>query len=196
MAVSPLFFKDKTEFRQWLEKNHDKEKELSVGFYKAGSGQQNMTWSESVDQALCFGWIDGVRHSIDDISYKIRFTPRKAASIWSKVNLEKMKELIDKNLVQEAGLKIYRERKMDNTNVYSFENEKNDFDEELKNRFLSFDDAWKFFNALAPSYQKNSIHWIQSAKQETTRLKRLQIIIDACSNHINIWKNPDLSRKK
>lgn len=116
-------------------KNHDKEKELSVGFYKAGSGQQNMTWSESVDQALCFGWIDGVRHSIDDISYKIRFTPRKAASIWSKVNLEKMKELIDKNLVQEAGLKIYRERKWI-IPMYILLKMKNDFDEELKTGFF------------------------------------------------------------
>jgi uncharacterized protein YdeI (YjbR/CyaY-like superfamily) len=196
MSSPSVFFKDKSEFRKWFEKNHDKETELSVGFYKVGSGKQNMTWSDAVDEALCFGWIDGVRHSIDENSYRIRFTPRKPTSNWSEVNLKKMKYLMENNLVHSSGLKIFEFRNKEKTKNYSFENKTGEFEEGLKNIFISHVEAWNFYNSLAHSYQKTTVHWVQSAKQEATRIKRLHTIIDACNNHVNIWKNTDFTRKK
>lgn len=108
--MTPIFFPTQNEFRVWLEKNYNKETELIVGFYKVNSDKPSMTWSESVDQALCFGWIDGVKHSIDKESYKIRFTPRKKTSIWSAVNIKKVQMLIEQGLMQDAGLESYKNR--------------------------------------------------------------------------------------
>src|SRR5688572_18398385 len=122
--MKPTFFSTSTGFRKWLMKNHKEKNELLVGFYKVRSEKPSMTWSESVDQALCFGWIDGVRNSIDSESYTIRFTPRKPGSIWSNVNLKKMKELIASGLMQPAGLAVFQKRQKERSGLYSHERDK------------------------------------------------------------------------
>lgn len=172
--MKPTFFPTPQEFRQWLEKNHQTEKELLAGFSKVGSGKPSMTWPESVDQALCFGWIDGVRRSIDAESYSIRFTPRKPTSIWSAVNIKKMEELIKAGLMTEAGQQAFELRKEEKSAIYSHENETAILSPEFEKQFKSNKKAWEFFNSQAPSYKKVMLHWIMSAKQEKTRISRLE----------------------
>lgn len=175
--MEPVFFNNQMEFRQWLEQNHHKETELLVGFYKVGSGKKNMTWSESVDQALCFGWIDGVRRSLGDESYCIRFTPRKPDSNWSAVNIEKVETLTQQGLMRPSGIEIYKKRKLDKSAVYSYENEQTELPAHLEKLFWKNKKAWKFFNEQAPSYQKTIFRWINSAKQGTTKVRRLEKVI-------------------
>ena len=186
--MTPLFFATQDEFRQWLEANHDKESALIVGFYKVNSGKPSMTWSESVDQALCFGWIDGVKHSLDQDSYQIRFTPRKKNSIWSAVNIKKVEGLIEKGLMQEAGLVSFNHRTEDKSKIYSFENEEVKFSPELEAIFKSNKAAWDYFQSLAPTYRKPSSNWVMSAKEESTRLKRLHELIADSEKGTNKWK--------
>ena len=172
--MTPIFFLNKSEFRKWLEKNYQKEKELLVGFYKVTSGKPSMTWSESVDQALCFGWIDGVRKSIDKDSYTIRFTPRKTSSIWSAINIQKMEDLTKAGLMTDAGLKAFSFRTENKSKIYSHEKEPVPLLESYEEEFKSNKIAWEFFEKQAPSYKKVMIHWIMSAKQEKTQLSRLE----------------------
>jgi uncharacterized protein YdeI (YjbR/CyaY-like superfamily) len=186
--MKPVFFANQQEFRKWLEKNHQTATELSVGFYKVKSVKSSMTWSESVDQALCFGWIDGIRHSIDEESYKIRFTPRKKDSIWSAVNIKKVKKLIDQNLMQPAGLAIYKQRTDKNTKGYSSATMVRKLPLAYEKKFKANKKAWKYFKSLAPSYKKSSINWIMSAKQETTQEKRLNELISESEQETNRWK--------
>lgn len=186
--MTPLFFATQDEFRQWLEANHDKESALIVGFYKVNSGKPSMTWSESVDQALCFGWIDGVKHSIDQDSYQIRFTPRKKNSIWSAVNIKKVEGLIEKGLMRNAGLVSFNHRTEDKSKIYSFENEEVKFSPELEAIFKSNKAAWDYFQSLAPTYRKPSSNWVMSAKEESTRLKRLHELIADSEKGTNKWK--------
>ncbi|MDZ4710490.1 MAG: YdeI/OmpD-associated family protein [Saprospiraceae bacterium] len=131
-----------------------------------------MTWSESVDQALCFGWIDGVRRSIDNKSYCIRFTPRKPTSIWSAINIKKIEDLTQKGLIHPVGLAIFQKRKEHKSGIYSHENETRTLSPEFEKKFKANKKAWDFFNAQAPSYQKVMFHWIMTAKQESTRMTR------------------------
>jgi uncharacterized protein YdeI (YjbR/CyaY-like superfamily) len=175
--MTPAFFKNKDEFREWLEKNHDKEPELIVGFYKVDSGKHNMTWSQSVDQALCFGWIDGIRRSIDKESYCIRFTPRRPGSIWSAVNLKKIEELTKKGLMHTSGTAVHTSRKPLKSNLYSFENKPTELPEDFEKKFRANKKAWDYFSGQAPSYKKTAMFWIMAAKQEATRLRRLRKII-------------------
>lgn len=177
--MAPVFFPSSSDFRKWLEKNHDKEFELLVGFYKVDSGKQSMTWSESVDEALCFGWIDGVRKSMNSESYTIRFTPRKIKSIWSDVNIKKVEDLTKKGLMHSSGLAIFEKRKESNSKIYSYENEPVKLEEGFEKKLKANVKAWTFFNSQAPSYQKTAVHWIMSAKQEVTRLSRLEKLIAA-----------------
>lgn len=177
--MNPIFFSTPSAFRNWLSKNHKKAKELLVGFYKVGTGKPSMTWSESVDEALCFGWIDGVRKSIDGESYTIRFSPRKVTSIWSTVNLKKMKVLIKKGLMQEAGLNIYHKRNKQRTKLYTHEKDPVVLDDAYERKFKASKKAWKFFQSIAPSYQRVAINWVMSAKQEETRKNRLQKLIES-----------------
>src|SRR5690606_33454076 len=151
--------------------------ELLVGFYKVDSGKQSMTWTQSVDEALCFGWIDGVRKSIDKDSYQIRFTPRKLSSIWSAVNIKKIKTLTKQGLMQPAGLEIFENRKENESQIYSDENAEVKFTFELEKEFKANKIAWEYFQSLALSYRKHSTYWVMSAKQETTKLKRLNELI-------------------
>lgn len=173
------FFEDQEKFRTWLAENHEKETELLVGFYKVSSDKPSMTWSESVDQALCFGWIDSVRRSIDEESYCIRFTPRKKTSIWSTININKVEELKKLGLMKPAGLKAYSFKKDDKSEIYSFENGRLEFTEVYENQFRQDELAWEFFNQQAASYKKSVAHWIMSGKQEKTRQSRLRKVVDA-----------------
>lgn len=187
--MTPKFFKDQYDFRKWLEKNHSKKTELIVGFYKVASGKPSMTWSESVDQALCYGWIDGVRKSIDEESYQIRFTPRKPGSIWSAVNMNKIKELIEKGLMTSAGLEIFKKRTSEKSKIYTYENEEVSLTPALEKQFKANKQAWNYFQSLAPSYKKASQSWVMSAKQEITRKKRLDQLINESEAGTNQWKN-------
>jgi len=187
--MEPKFFKKQSDFRKWLEKNHSKKTELIVGFYKVGSGKPSMSWSESVDEALCFGWIDAVRKSIDGESYQIRFAKRKPASIWSAVNIKKMEELTKKGLVQPAGLAIFEYRKEHRSKVYAHENEEVKLSAEYEKKFKANKKAWEYFQSLAPSYRKPSTNWVMSAKQEATQLKRLNELITDSAAGTNRWKD-------
>lgn len=175
----PVFFKSPDELRKWFEKNHAKERVVWVGFYKKGTGIDSITWSESVDQALCFGWIDGIRKKVDDKCYKIRFTPRNPKSHWSAVNLEKIKQLKKAGLLMPAGLNVFNARNKENARKASFESEEKSLSKELADKLKSNKGAFEFFENIAPSYRKATIHWIMSAKQEATRLRRLNILIES-----------------
>jgi uncharacterized protein YdeI (YjbR/CyaY-like superfamily) len=178
--VTAKFFATSRAFRAWLEKNHDRADELVVGFYKRDSGKKSITWPESVDQALCFGWIDGVRKRIDDISYTIRFTPRRRGSIWSAVNIKRVEELKKLGLMTEAGLRAFAARDEKKSRIYAYEKEAADFPPEFETRFRANAAAWKFFNEQAPWYRRTITYWVVSAKREETRLKRLATLIEAC----------------
>lgn len=181
--MTPTFFAKQSDFRKWLEKNHKKETELLVGFYKVDSGKPSMTWSQSVDQALCFGWIDGVRRSIDKDSYSIRFTPRRSTSIWSAINIKKVEALTKQGLMQPAGLASFKLRKEHRSKIYSHEKEAQDLSSDFEKKFKANKKAWDFFITQAPSYQKVIIHWILAAKQETTQLARLDKVIVESAEH-------------
>lgn len=172
--MAPVFFETEYKFRLWLEQHYDSEAELYVGFYKVGSGKPSMTWSQSVDQALCFGWIDGVRKTIDKESYCIRFTPRRKSSVWSAVNIQKIEQLTEAGLMTPAGLEIYNQRTDNKAHGYSQETRISVLDPDLEQIFRQEEEAWEFFTSQAPSYQKVMTHWIMSAKQEKTRLSRLE----------------------
>jgi uncharacterized protein YdeI (YjbR/CyaY-like superfamily) len=174
------FFKTQNDFRNWLGKNHNKSNELWIGYYKKNSGKPSIDWPQSVDEALCFGWIDGLRKSIDGESYKIRFTPRKPGSIWSAVNLKRAKELIELGLMHPAGFEVFNKKDEKKINRYSFERENVKLDKEYEKMFKSNKKAWEFFKSMVPSYKKPVLWWVMSAKQEETRLKRLNILIE-CS---------------
>jgi uncharacterized protein YdeI (YjbR/CyaY-like superfamily) len=190
--MNPTFFQNAVEWRQWLKKNHTKAEELWLGYYKKKSGKANYTWSESVDEAICYGWIDGIRKSIDEDSYMIRFTPRRPTSFWSDVNIEKVKVLIDKNLMRPAGVKAWEKRKESKSRVYAFEQNKFELDEAYLEQIKANPKAWEYFHTkLAPSYKKNSIHWVMSAKREETRLKRLNILIESSEQGLKV---PQLRR--
>ena len=175
--MKPLFFSNQSKLRKWFEKNHDNKDELLIGFYKKNSGKPSITWNESVDEALCFGWIDGIRKSLDDISYTIRFTPRRNNSNWSAKNINRVEELIKLEQMKPAGLKAYRNRKEENSRTYSFEQRIVKLDKQYELELKKNPKAWKFFKSQVSSYQRPVIHWVMSAKQEATRLKRLESLI-------------------
>jgi uncharacterized protein YdeI (YjbR/CyaY-like superfamily) len=174
----PLFFPTPAEFRAWLEQNHTSAGELSVGFYKRDSGKPSMTWPESVDAALCYGWIDGVRHSIDAVSYRIRFTPRKPRSTWSAINVRRVEELTKLGLMRPAGVKAFEARKGDKTGIYSYEQRKQArLTPAYEKQFRANQKAWDFFQAQPPWYRRTAAYHVISAKQEATRQKRLAELI-------------------
>jgi uncharacterized protein YdeI (YjbR/CyaY-like superfamily) len=177
----PMFFETADAFREWLDKNHAQHTELSVGFFKRASGQPSMTWPESVDAALCYGWIDGVRHSIDAIRYRIRFTPRKPTSTWSAINVKRVAELTKLGLMRPAGLKAFQARRGDKTGIYAYEQRKNAaLTPAYEKQFRANQKAWHFFRQQPPWYQRTASYFVISAKQETTRQKRLaQLIRDS-----------------
>lgn len=175
--MQATFFSNQLEFRKWLEKNHKTKQELIVGYYKVNSNKPSMTWSQSVDQALCFGWIDSVRKSIDHESYCIRFTPRKSTSIWSAINIKKVEELIKQGLMKPEGLASFELRKEHKSKIYSYEKEAEKLPARFEKIFKANKKAWDFFKNQSASYQKQMTHRITDAKQETTKIKRLQLLI-------------------
>jgi uncharacterized protein YdeI (YjbR/CyaY-like superfamily) len=187
--MKPIFFAKPSDFRKWLKANHKKETELVVGFYKVGSGIPSMIWSESVDEALCFGWIDGVRKSIDKDSYQIRFTRRKPTSIWSAVNIKKIEELTKQGRMQPAGVESFKNRTQEKSGIYTYENEEAKLSPQFEKLFKANKTAWSYFQSLAQSYRKNSIHWVMRAKQDVTKLKRLNQLIADSEAGTNQWKD-------
>lgn len=180
--MKPKFFTTQEDFRRWLEENHEKETELIVGFYNVKSGKRGMNWSEAVDQAICFGWIDGIRRKIDEESYSNRFTPRRANSNWSAVNIEKVRVLTEKDLMMPAGISAFEKRTEDKSAIYAYENELKQFSKEFEKRFKANETAWIFFENQANWYRKQMINWVMTAKQESTRERRLEKLIGESAN--------------
>src|SRR5688572_28858215 len=149
-SMQPTFFPTPDAFRAWLEKNHETAPELLVGFYKKGSGKPSIDWPQSVDQALCFGWIDGVRKRIDDESYTIRFTPRRKGSIWSAINIARVKELTQLGLMRPAGLRAFEALSAKKSGIYAYENAMKTFPPAEEKKFRANRKAWKYFNDQPP----------------------------------------------
>jgi uncharacterized protein YdeI (YjbR/CyaY-like superfamily) len=177
--MKPVFFKTSSAFRAWLHKNHASRLELLVGFYKKDSKRPSITWPESVDAALCYGWIDGIRRSLDSDSYTIRFTPRKPRSTWSNVNIKKANELKRLGLMHSAGIAAFEKRTDDNSAIYSYEQRQS---AELcaadRKKMRANKLAWEFFQSQPPSYRRIATYWVISAKKKETRQKRLNTLIE------------------
>jgi uncharacterized protein YdeI (YjbR/CyaY-like superfamily) len=181
-ATKPRFFATPAAFRTWLEHHHATESELVVGFYKTSSDRPSMTWPESVDEALCFGWIDGVRKSLGAEAYTIRFTPRKPTSIWSAINVAKVEALREAGKLRPAGETAFAKRTAEKTGVYSFErNEAAKLSPAQAAQLAANPKAAAWFAAQAPWYQRTAIHWVISAKQAATRERRLAELIRDCA---------------
>ena len=193
--MKPIFFKKQSDLRKWFEKNADKETSLLVGFYRVATGKPSITWPQSVDEALCFGWIDSIRNSIDDESYSIRFTPRKPNSIWSAVNIKKVEELKNQGLMKPKGLELFNMMDKKRTQIYSFERSVVEFSPQYEKKFKANKKAWKFFQQMPPSYRKPVTNWVMSAKQEETRLRRLATLITDSEEGRKI-KGMDYPKKK
>ncbi|MCI0365132.1 MAG: YdeI/OmpD-associated family protein, partial [Phycisphaerales bacterium] len=172
MASEIQFFETPSAMRAWLRKNHDKATELHLGYFKNHTGKRSMTWPESVAEALCYGWIDGVRRKIDDDRYTVRFTPRKRGSTWSAVNIRLVAELEASGRMTAAGRAAFAARKEAKSRTYSYEQKEAGLDETRMRRFKKEKPAWKFFLSQAPSYRKKAIWWIMSAKQEEAKDRR------------------------
>ena len=172
-----LYFAEPKDFRAWLEQHHATAAEQWVGFYKRASGVPSITWPESVDQALCYGWIDGIRRSIDGDRYAIRFTPRRPGSIWSAVNIRRAQELVAARQMRPAGRAAFDARDEAKSKQYSFEQKNVSFTREQERTLRSNRKAWEFFQAQPPSYRKTATWWVVSAKQEATRQKRMATLI-------------------
>jgi uncharacterized protein YdeI (YjbR/CyaY-like superfamily) len=181
-AMKATFFKSADEFRSWLEKNHDQQQELLLGFYKKASGKGGITYPEALDEALAFGWIDGVRKSLDESNYTIRFTPRKAKSIWSMVNIKRVGELTKLGRMRPSGLAAFEGRDLKKAQLYSYERKTSKLDGGLEKKLKANKKAWEFFQAQPPGYQKVISWWIISAKQEETRFRRLERLIRDSEN--------------
>ncbi len=174
-----VYFESPAAFRAWLKKNHAKEKELWVGYYRKGTGRPSLTWQEAVDEALCFGWIDGVRKSVDAERFVQRFTPRKPISNWSAINVGRVEELIARKRMAPAGLAAFERRDEKRTAIYAYENRPKVLAPEYEKELRRNAKAAAFFDALPPAFKKLMVFWVMSAKQEETRQKRLRRLIDS-----------------
>jgi len=178
----PRFFSTSVAFRRWLRANHSRADELWVGYYKRHTGRPSLTWPESVDEALCFGWIDGIRRSLDEARYMIRFTPRRAGSQWSDVNIARATALIAERRMQPTGLRAF-EARPERVTSYSYERAKASFTSEDERKFRRAKRAWAWFQARPPGYRRTVTHWVASAKKPETRAKRLRELIAHCDAH-------------
>jgi uncharacterized protein YdeI (YjbR/CyaY-like superfamily) len=177
--MEPTFFATPSDFRDWFEQNHESQAELLVGFYKKASGRPSITWPESVDEALCFGWIDGIRRGIDDESYSIRFTPRKPTSTWSSVNIKRVGELTAEGRMRPAGLAAFERRSRERSGIYSYEQRKEaKLEPDQETEFRANEEAWSFFQSQPRGYRRTATYWVISAKREDTRRRRLATLID------------------
>lgn len=185
---APVFFAGAAAFRHWLEVHADRETELWVGYHRVGTGRPSLTWSESVDEALCFGWIDGIRKRVDETSYKIRFTPRKSSSNWSAVNIAKAESLISQGLMQPAGLAAFERRREEKHRVYSYEQDATEVLTAPELRLFRSDQAaWEYFTAAPPGYRRTVLHWVASPKREETRARRLAKLVAACAEGLRLF---------
>jgi uncharacterized protein YdeI (YjbR/CyaY-like superfamily) len=184
--VKPKFFETSKKFRAWLEEYHATESELLVGFFRKDSGKGGITYPEALDEALCYGWIDGIRKNRDESSHTIRFTPRRPTSIWSLVNIAHVRRLTRLGRMKPAGLKLFRERDRKKSQIYSFENREKPLKPKFSKIFKANEKAWKFFRSQPPSYQKVARWWIAWAKREETQLRRLQSLIEASEQGIRL----------
>jgi uncharacterized protein YdeI (YjbR/CyaY-like superfamily) len=178
----PRFFATPQALRRWFEAHHATDPELLVGFYKVGSGVPSITWPESVDQALCFGWIDGIRRGIDEVSYTNRFTPRKPGSTWSGKNIARVAELTEMGMMHPTGMAAFERRIEARSGVYSFEQERIELGPAFERRFRADRAAWAFFRGQPPSYRKAATWWVINAKKEETRARRLETLMDDSAN--------------
>jgi uncharacterized protein YdeI (YjbR/CyaY-like superfamily) len=177
--VRPTYFDSAAAFRHWLEEHHSDRDELWVGFWKKATGRDGVTYSEAVDEAICFGWIDGLKKRVDDLSYTHRFTPRRPKSRWSAVNVRRATELIAAGRMADPGLTAFRARNPEEPAGYSYESRPAELEPGLDRRFRERPEAWAFFTAQAPGYRRTSLHWVASAKREQTRRRRLEKLITA-----------------
>jgi uncharacterized protein YdeI (YjbR/CyaY-like superfamily) len=178
--MEPTTFERPEDFREWLERHHDSERELWVGYHRKASGKASMTWPESVDEALCFGWIDGIRKRVDAERYMIRFTPRRARSLWSAVNIARVSALTEEGRMRPAGLAAFEARREDRSGIYSHEQRASAvLDPAYEERFRAKTRAWAWFEARPPSYQQAAIRWVMTAKREETRERRLRTLVEA-----------------
>jgi uncharacterized protein YdeI (YjbR/CyaY-like superfamily) len=192
--VKPIFFATPDKIRAWLENNHTNAQELWVGFYKRDSGKPSITWPESVDAALCYGWIDGVRKNIDEVSYMIRFTPRRPSSVWSAINIRRAAELKKSGLMKPAGHKAFAQRSEKRSQIYAYEQrEQARFDGAREKKFKANRRAWQFFQSQPPWYRRTSTYWVMTAKKEETRQRRLATLIEDSAQGKTIAR---LTRKK
>jgi len=180
------YFTSPSQFRRWLDRYHDKESELWVGFHKKHSGKPSITYNEALDEALCFGWIDGVRKSVNETSYTIRFTPRKAKSIWSLVNIGHVERLKKLGRMKPSGQKAFAARDEKRSGVYSFENAPRKLDAAYEKKFKANKKAWAFFQSQPPGYQRIGRFFVMSAKQEETRLRRLDSLSSGSGKGLRI----------
>jgi uncharacterized protein YdeI (YjbR/CyaY-like superfamily) len=187
------FFKTPAAFRAWLERHHATAQELWVGYYKKGSSKPSITWPESVDEALCFGWIDGLRKSVDADSYTIRFTPRRPRSVWSAVNIKRVEELTRQGRMRPAGQRAFAARTENRSGICAYEQRAPELPEPYQQQLQQRAEAWRFFQAQPASYRKAVSWWVASAKKEETRRKRLAQLIEDSARGRTI---PQYTRKK
>lgn len=187
------FFKTPAEFRKWLENNHATSAELWLAFYKKGSDRPSITYSEALDEALCYGWIDGVRKAVDDISYTQRFTPRKPKSIWSLVNIRRVNVLTQFGRMMAPGLAAFKARDEERARKYSYENRPQALGDAYEKKFRAKKKAWEFYQSQAPWYRRTSSFWVMSARQEETRMRRLDHLISHSAKGERV---PQLINKK
>ncbi len=176
------YFKSASGFRHWLEANHASVRELWVGFFKKASGKAGITYAEAVDEGLCFGWIDGLKKRVDDLSYTHRFTPRKPKSTWSRINIQHAERLKRAGRMMAAGLKALAARDPKKSGIYSFENAARELSPADERRFKADRVAWKFFQQQPPGYRRTAIWWVVSAKKGETRARRLSRLIEDSGN--------------
>jgi uncharacterized protein YdeI (YjbR/CyaY-like superfamily) len=194
--VDVTHFETPEELRAWLEAHHDTVTELWVGFYKKATGRPSITYPQALDEALCYGWIDGVRRSVDAESYTTRFTPRRRGSNWSAVNVRRVGELTALGRMRPSGLRAFETRDPSKANSYSSENLAVDFDAELAAQFRANAAAWDFFTAQPPGYRRTATWWVMSAKREDTRRKRLATLIDDSAHGRRLANLTSPSRRK
>jgi uncharacterized protein YdeI (YjbR/CyaY-like superfamily) len=184
--VKAVYFATPADFGKWLGRKHAAETELLVGFYKKGSGKPSMTWPQSVDEALCFGWIDGIRRRVDDERYTIRFTPRKAGSIWSAINIRRVEELTRDGRMRGAGVKAFEARSETRSRVYSYEQNHDGLSEPYAGALKKNAAAWKYFESRGAWYRKRASWWVMSAKKEETRQARLAKLVAASARGVEL----------
>lgn len=180
------FFATSADFRAWLQQNHARESALWVGYYKKATGKSSVTWEETVDEALCYGWIDGIRRSLDNESYTIRFTPRRPKSVWSRRNIERVEALNAGGRMKKAGLDAYAHKNAHSDSGYAVSDQSETLPDTMAAEFKKHPKAWTFYASQPPSYRKQVVAWVTSAKREETRLRRLSILIDDSRNELRI----------